>query len=140
MTAGRPTKYHPGMGAKVLAFMSKGYSKMAAAGHIGVCYNTFRGFMDDHPEFLQAVKDGEAKRVVFLERGLLQAETGPQVTSRIFALKNAAPDEWKDKQALDHTSSDGSMTPRPGVDLSKLSDQALAELIAARDASADPKD
>jgi hypothetical protein len=126
MTAGRPTKYDPSMGAKVLAFMSKGYSKMAAAGHIGVCYNTFRGFMDEHPEFLQAVKDGEAKRVVFLETGLLQAETGPQVTSRIFALKNAAPDEWKDKQALDHTSSDGSMTPKGLPD----------DLVAALDALA----
>lgn len=104
MTAGRPTKYDPSMGAKVLAFMSKGYSKMAAAGHIGVSYPTFKGFMDDHPEFLAAVKEGEAKRVVFLERGLLQAETGPQVTSRIFALKNAAPDEWKDKQEIEQRS------------------------------------
>jgi hypothetical protein len=44
------------------------------------------------------------------------------------------------RQSLDLSSTDGTMTPRPGVDLSKLSDQALAELIAARDASADPKD
>lgn len=112
MITGRPTKYDPSMGAKVLAFMSKGYSKMAAAGHLGVSYQTLKNWMDEHPEFFASVKEGEARRVVFLERGLLDAETGPQVTSRIFALKNAAPDEWKDKQAVDHTSSDGSMTPQ----------------------------
>jgi hypothetical protein len=104
MTAGRPTKYRPDMGAKALAFMAKGYSKMAAAGHLKVSYPTFKAWMDEHPEFLAAVKEGEARRVVFLETGLLQAETGPQVTSRIFALKNAAPDEWKDKQEIEQRS------------------------------------
>jgi cation diffusion facilitator CzcD-associated flavoprotein CzcO len=39
------------------------------------------------------------------------------------------------RQAIDHTSSDGSMAPKPGVDLSKLSTDALAELVAARDAA-----
>lgn len=39
------------------------------------------------------------------------------------------------RQSVDHTSSDGSMTPRAGVDLSKLSSEALAELVAARDAA-----
>lgn len=34
-----------------------------------------------------------------------------------------------------HTSPDGSMTPKPGLDLSKLSTEALAELVAARDAA-----
>lgn len=38
-----------------------------------------------------------------------------------------------DKQ--DNTSSDGSMTPKPTFDLSKLSDEALAEIVAARDAA-----
>jgi hypothetical protein len=91
--------------------MAQGFSKMAAAGQCGICYNTFRAWMDEHPEFLQAVKEGEAARVIFLERGLLEAESGPMVTSRIFALKNAAPDEWKDKRETDLTSSDGTMTP-----------------------------
>lgn len=37
-------------------------------------------------------------------------------------------------QAIDHSSKDGSMSPN-GVDLSRLSDDALAELVAARDAA-----
>ena len=39
-----------------------------------------------------------------------------------------------DKQVIDHTSSDGSMTPKPAIDASKLSDQALAEILALKDA------
>lgn len=38
------------------------------------------------------------------------------------------------KQSVDHTSSDGSMTPK--LDLSGLSDAALAEIVAAADAKA----
>ena len=97
MPAGRPSKYDPAFCEQVREFMSQGFSRMAAAGHIGVCYDTLRAWQDEHPEFSQAVKEGQAARTVFLERGLLQAETGPQVTSRIFALKNAAPEEWRDK-------------------------------------------
>jgi hypothetical protein len=112
MPAGRPSKYDPAFCDTVREVMAEGYSKLAAAGFIGICYNTMRNWMDEHPEFLQAVKHGEAARAIFLERDLLAAETGPKVTSRIFALKNAAPDEWKDKVETDHTSSDGSMSPK----------------------------
>ena len=97
MPAGRPTTYDPAFCEQVEEFMGQGYSRMAAAGHLGVCYDTLTNWMAAHPEFFQAVKRGQAKRTVLLERGLLGAETGPQVTSRIFALKNAAPEEWKDK-------------------------------------------
>lgn len=30
----------------------------------------------------------------------------------IFGLKNMAADDWRDKQEIDHQSSDGSMTPQ----------------------------
>jgi hypothetical protein len=103
MPGGRPTKYDPAMCEAVEAFMGQGYSRMAAAGHIGICYATFREWVELHPEFSAAVKRGQAVRTVFLERGLLDAETGPQVTSRIFALKNAAPDEWRDKTETQHS-------------------------------------
>ena len=34
---------------------------------------------------------------------------------------------------IDHTSTDGSMTPQPGLDVSKLSDEALREIMEAAD-------
>jgi hypothetical protein len=87
--------------------MGQGYSKMAAAGMLGVCYDTLKNWTLEHREFFLAVKEGEARRVVFLEQGLMEADSGPKVTSRIFALKNAAPDEWRDKQEQEISGKDG---------------------------------
>ena len=38
---------------------------------------------------------------------------------------------WTEKQAFDHTSSDGTMTPKPALDVSKLSAEALTEIVNA---------
>ena len=127
MPAGRPSKYDPAMCEAVREFMSRGYSRMAAAGHIGVCYDTLTNWCEVHPEFFQAVKDGQAARARFLEDGLLAAETGPQVTSRIFALKNAAPQEWSDTVRQEHTGANG------GPIKSEVSaSERLAEFLASR--------
>ncbi len=59
---------------------------------------------------------------------------GPgSVPAAIFWLKSRAG--WREKQELDVTSSDGSMTPAK-LDLSKLSTETLAEIVAAKDAAA----
>lgn len=92
--------------------MRQGFSKTAAAGAIGVDRDTFLNWAKEHPAFFGAVKRGEAARTHKLETDLLLAPDGPNVTSRIFALKNAAPEEWKDRREVDNTSSDGSMTPQ----------------------------
>ena len=99
---GRPTKYEEGIGLVVEERMSQGFSKTAAAGFIGVCKTTLDTWCAEHPDFLGAVKRGETKRTLFLEESLLKAPDGPTVTSRIFALKNAAPDEWREKQIVEH--------------------------------------
>ena len=112
MPGGRPTKYEPGFGEVVIERMSQGFSKTAVAGFLQIARSTFYQWEEDHPEFSDAVKIGEAARTFKLEQDLLAAPDGPTVTSRIFALKNAAPEEWKDKREHDHTSSDGSMRPQ----------------------------
>ena len=38
-------------------------------------------------------------------------------------------------QPVDHSSADGSMSPKPGLDVSKLSEAAMAEIMRAADAS-----
>jgi hypothetical protein len=94
---GRPSKYEPDFCEKVIDFMGQGYSLTAFAGEIGVARSTINEWMGQHAEFSEAVKIGQAKRTGCLERGLLEGEVGPKVTARIFALKNAAPEEWRDK-------------------------------------------
>lgn len=95
---GRPTKYDPAYCEQIIACMARGYSKTAFAGEIGVSRDTVVEWAKVHDEFSVAVKIAEAARVKHLETGLLMGETGPKVTSFIFALKNADPQEWRDKQ------------------------------------------
>ena len=104
---GRPTKYRPEYCEQVVAFMGKGYSLTAFAGEIGICGDTARQWQHDHPKFSAAVKRGQAARTMRLETTLLEGETGPKVTAHIFALKNAAPDEWREKVTNEHTGPDG---------------------------------
>lgn len=110
MPAGRPSKYEPRFCEEVESLMRLGYSKTAVAGAIGVDRDTFLNWAKEHPAFFGAVKRGEAARTHKLETDLLLARDGPNVTSRIFALKNAAPEEWREKQVVDHTNSDGSLS------------------------------
>ena len=97
MSGGRPTKYETKYCQAAIAFMGQGYSKTAFAGSIGVARDTLNEWASVHPEFSAAIKVGQSARVMCLEQGLLSSEMGPRVTARIFALKNADPEEWRDK-------------------------------------------
>ena len=114
---GRPTKYKPEYCEEVVAFMGQGYSLTAFAGSIGICGDTARQWQHDHPEFSVAVKRGQAARTMCLEKTLIAGETGPKVTAHIFALKNAAPDEWRDKQQHEHSGPDGGPMPVTRIEI-----------------------
>ena len=64
----------------------------------------------------------------------LTAES-PQSAAAVSATMGKAKLMGLDKQILDLKSSDGSMTPRAALDVSKLSASAMAEILAAKDAS-----
>jgi hypothetical protein len=105
MPAGRPSKYDPRYCDEVIETMALGLSLTAFAGDIGVHRGTINEWMGEHPEFSEAVRVGKAKRTAALERGMLGAESGPAVTARMFALKNADPEEWREKQHIEHSGS-----------------------------------
>jgi hypothetical protein len=98
---GRPTKYDPAYCEEVIGLMSQGLSLTAFAGHIGVARSTINEWMAAHPDFSEATRVGQAARTLCLEKTLLAGESGPKVTGHIFALKNAAPDDWKDKREME---------------------------------------
>lgn len=98
---GRPTLYRDEYCDELVKCMASGFSLAAFAGEIGVARDTLTEWQSVHPEFSAAVKIGQAARTLCLERTLLAGETGPKVTAHIFALKNAAPDEWRDKQEIE---------------------------------------
>ena len=59
----------------------------------------------------------------------------PQSAAAVAATMGKAKILGMDKQILDLKSSDGSMTPRAALDVSKLSAAAMAEILAAKDAA-----
>jgi hypothetical protein len=100
---GRPSKYDPDFCDDIVKVMGTGLSKTAWAGSIGVCHDTVIEWAKVHPEFSDAVKRGQAARTLKLEQDLLSGTEGPRITSRIFALKNAAPNEWREKVETEHS-------------------------------------
>lgn len=112
---GRPTTYDPDLGERIVSIMEQGLSLAAAAAECDVHRQRVYDWEAAHPDFAELVALGRVKRQAFLERRLLTADAGPIVTSSIFALKNAGPDDWREKQEVDHRSTDGSMTPKAPV-------------------------
>lgn len=103
MTAGRPTDFKPQYGEEILALMATGLSLAASAAELGFHRQRVYEWMERHPEFADTVKLAQVKRQLFLERRLLSAEASPIVTSTIFALKNAGPEDWRDKREIEHS-------------------------------------
>lgn len=99
----RPTKYDPSYCDQVIETMKLGLSLTAFAGKILVARSSINEWMEHHPEFSEAVRVGKAARTAALEESMLSAESGPAVTARMFALKNADPDEWRDKSEVKQT-------------------------------------
>lgn len=104
-SGGRPSKYREAYCNEVIAAGEEGLSLTAFAGIIGVSRDTVNEWTRQHDEFSDAVKIHRAKRVSYLERTLLSSEQGPRVTARIFALKNADPENWSDTQRIEHSGS-----------------------------------
>jgi transposase len=107
MPGGRPSKYQESFCDEIINLMAEGYSLTAAASVLGIHKDTVYAWEKEIPEFSDAVKLARGKRTYKLETDLLQAKEGPIVTSRIFALKNACADEWREKVTQEQTGPDG---------------------------------
>jgi len=116
---GRPSKYKPAYCNEVVEHMAQGASLTSFAGEIGVARSTINQWMEDHREFSEAVHVGKAKCAAWWEqagRNIVMGGGGPGAsTLAVFGIKNMAPEDWRDKQEHDHTSSDGTMTPKAPV-------------------------
>lgn len=114
MPAGRPTKYKPEYCDAVIKHMENGASLTSFAASIDVARSSINEWISKHPEFSDAVKIAKAKCAAWWESlGRNNAISGDgNATLVIFGLKNMAAEDWREKHNLDHTSSDGSMTPQ----------------------------
>lgn len=111
---GRPSKYDSKYCQQAIDYMSQGFSTKAFAGHIGVSLSTVYLWKEEHEDFSEALKAAQAAGACWWEDKLRQIASGGEgnASAAIFGVKNRSQEEWKDRRDLDHTSSDGSMTPQ----------------------------
>jgi len=103
------------------------------ADYLGIGRTTFQSMIERDPEISERYKRGKAKAVGLVAQGLLQKARAGDTTSAIFYLKTQAG--WRETQKIEHTGADGAPIQVETLDVSKLSTETLAEIMAARDAA-----
>lgn len=144
---GRPSRFKPEFGEQAEKLCLLGATDQELADFFKVDVRTIYRWKHEHPDFCQALKSGKDVADERVERSLYQraigyeqdevkifmpagkdspvyapfrAKVAPDVTAAIFWLKNRRKDEWRDRQEVDHQSSDGSMTPPTRVEIVPL--------------------
>lgn len=138
MPAGRPTKYDPAMCEAVINAGAEGMTLAEMADILDIDRSTLADWREQHPEFSRAVKAGLDKAQAWWEREGRKATFGGvdgfNATSYIFQMKNRFREEWADRQL--HGSDPENPLPSAVnvIDASKLSTDALREVLAAKNA------
>ncbi len=113
LTQGQPTKYKPEFCEMLILHMSQGLSFESFAADANVARATLYNWQDENPDFLDAHKTGEAKRMKFYESvgvsGMSGHLPGFSASTWIFSMKNVA--KWTDRQDL--TSGDKPLPEAP---------------------------
>lgn len=151
---GRPSKYRPEMCDMVFKLCLLGATDERMADILEIDIATFNRWKNDYPEFCEALKAGKedadakvaqslynralgytGKKTVtaningeITDVRVVDEYVGPDTTAAIFWLKNRQRGKWRDKQEIDHQSSDGSMTPSVAVTI----DAATVKDIASK--------
>jgi hypothetical protein len=99
---GRPTEYRPEYCDLVRQEMAKGISVSAFAGIIGVARATVFQWIKTFPDFSDAVSRAQAAQQLAWELKLIRSKKGAETMASIFALKNIAPDQWRDVRNVQH--------------------------------------
>ena len=119
MSGGRPTKYDPSFCERVIEAGAEGKTLAEMASDLDIDRSTLADWREQHPEFSRAVKYGLEKAQAWWEKNgrlaTFGAFDGFNATSYIFQMKNRFSEEWKDRKDIDHSSSDGTMTPKAPV-------------------------
>jgi len=98
---GRPSGYKPEFCSKVIEVGKQGAGKCEMS--VAVCgsYMTFQRWQEEHPEFLEAVKEATRESQAWWERRGREATFGKvpgfNATAFIFNMKNRFKEDWSDR-------------------------------------------
>lgn len=140
MPAGRPSKYTPELIEKARKYIDgqweiEGDAIPSIAGlavYLKTSRETLRAWQheDDKEEFSAMLGEMLSKQEnILISKGLTNEHNS--VITKLVLSKHG----YNDKVEQAHTSPDGSMTPKAGLDASKLSTEALKEIMKASDES-----
>ena len=106
---GRPSKYDPAFCDAVIDHMTDGASLTSFAAEISVARSTINEWAEHHEDFSEAIKIAKAKCAAWWEKKgrTLAVDGGGNATLVIFGLKNMAGEDWREKQAIEHSGPDG---------------------------------
>lgn len=107
---GRPRKELPEDAAEQLEKLAPYLSRDMIADYMGLHRDTLRARMQENPDLEAAYARGKSKAIAAIAGGLIQKAREGDTASTIFYLKTQAG--WRETQQIDHTSSDGTMTPQ----------------------------
>jgi len=130
---GRPTVMTPDKEKEILAILTMGGSRNVAADYVGIAQGTLHDCIKRNADFSERVKNAEAKGQI---RHLKKVSESDQWQASAWMLERKWPNEFGRRERLEHTSPDGSMSPKE-IDVSKLSDAALKELMNVLRSEAD---
>lgn len=104
---------------------------------LGISKNTLRKHYMDELELATAKANATVGGSLYKKATGYTDKEGtyhpPETAAQIFWMKTRA--RWSETHRHEHESPDGSMTPKSGLDASKLSTEALAEIMKAADAT-----
>lgn len=140
---GRPTEYTPKLVAKAWKYAKGGWrncgdrvpSVAALACEIGVRRETCHAWAKDPGKEFSNILGviAESQERELMNKGL-DGSYNASITKMLLTKHG-----YSDRLDANHTSEDGSMSPKAGLDVSKLSTEALREIVAAAD-EAGPSD
>ena len=124
---GKRSKYNASLSPKLAFFLARKGATLAEMGQeLGVSIRTVENWMDQHPEFKEAIQRGKSSDVEAVESALLKLALGftfteekivgnqpenreiikiqkylpPNVNAIRFYLTNRKPEDWKEKQEI----------------------------------------
>lgn len=157
----RPTLYKPEYAKQAGKLCSLGATDAMLADFFEVTVSTINLWKIKHPEFSESIKEYKQVADDHIERSLYQRAMGyehdevdlrviqneviatpirkfypPDTTAAIFWLKNRKPKEWRETKAVELTGAEGGpLQTETKLNVSALSTQALAEIMALKDAT-----
>lgn len=103
MSAGRPSEYRQEYCQLAIDLMTEGASITEVAAEIGVMKQTVYNWMDAHPEFLDAIKEGVDRSEAWWEKQGRSNLKTKEFQAALWYMNMKNRFKWADKQQIEHS-------------------------------------